>query len=142
MGDKVYKIEININKSTEEKGTLSGDGVPAVERGVKSPRLEATPKMAAGIAAAISIAKNMMAFATSSVEMYTGNSVAQTQINNIMTMAGPAVGIIVNPWAAAATIAVSVTTHALQMSNEVKWENKQAEMTRRRGGTYLSSTAR
>lgn len=94
----------------------------------------------AGIAA--KTGKDLLDFGRNSIEMFTGNSVAQRQINDLFS-AGAWVGaFIANPIAASAAFGVSVFTRGITARYETIFMNKEAERLRRYSGNYLSTTER
>lgn len=136
MNDNTYKIVISV----EGGGSQTDNTVQKVKK-EKTPKPWSTEVAAKG-ALILATAKKAVDFATNSIEMYTGNSVAQRQANSAMAAGMTVVGLITNPAATAAFWAVNTATNLAKGLNENKWETRRAEQMARRSGNYLSTTTR
>lgn len=86
--------------------------------------------------------KDLLDFGRNSIEMFTGNSVAQRQVNDLFSAGAWLGAFIANPIAASAAFGVSVFTRRISSTYETIFMNKEAERLRRYSGNYLSTTER
>ena len=144
-----YRIEI----SFEDKGFLNPLAENQMSQGTGSldggDPLAGTTYVGNGAngnvvtkATAISTAYNLIRTGSNSIEMVTGNSVAQRQINDMFGAAALGVALYHNPLLGGLALAVSTVTKGLQNKYQTTWQNKEAEKMRRYSGNYLSTSER
>ncbi len=131
-----YKITIDINQTVSNDSSISNNSETA------SSAVKMTSKTSAGMAVALGAGKRLLQYGLSSIEMFTGNSSLQMQVDNSMQAIGYGIGLVKNPVATITTMGVNAVTQALTRKNEIMWGNKQAERLQRRGGLYLSANER
>ena len=68
------------------------------------------------------IGKNLLNFASSRVEMYTGDSQAQANVNMTMKMIGYGIGFATNPALTAVALATDIATQWADSAYKHKWE--------------------
>lgn len=136
--DKGFLNPLAENQMSQGAGSLSGGdplaGTTYVGNGANGNVITK--------ATAISTAYNLIRTGSNSIEMVTGNSVAQRQINDMFGAAALGVALYHNPLLGGLALAVSTVTKGLQNKYQTTWQNKEAEKMRRYSGNYLSTSER
>lgn len=129
MDDREYKIVISGLAGGEQETDNTVENV--VDK--KTPK-GANAKALVGAALVLATVRTAVNYSLSSIEMYTGNSVAQRNVQEILSAPGAILGFVANPAATLVNIA--------RAQNATKWETRRAEQMARRSGNYLSTTTR
>lgn len=136
MNENTYKIVISV-----EGGGNQTDNTVKKAKKEKEPKPWSAEVAAKG-ALILATAKKAVDFSMTSIEMYTGNSVAQRQANAALGAGLAIYGFATNPTATVAFWTVNTATNLARATNENKWETRRAEQMARRSGNYLSTTTR
>lgn len=133
MANPTYKININLNDGTATYKSPVNKNKSIVEN---------TTETAINTGLIVSTAKNLLNIGTSSVEMLTGSTTAQNSVNSLMSAGAYAVGLFKNPIGTGIALALKTINFQINRSNEIIWQNRQAEQLRRLSGNYLSTSER
>ncbi len=109
-----YKITINLNDGNANN-ISSGNSNAAQKE-------SSDFKKATSFVIAKQIGKNIVNFASSRVETYTGNPQAQANVNMAMKMVGYGIGFATNPVLAAIALGTDIVTQWADTAYQHKWE--------------------
>lgn len=122
-------IEIVIRKTQE----TSTQGVIA-QGDDKTPRKDESTTQKAIKTALVSAGKNIASYGLSQYGNITGNTIAQRNIENALTIAGYVGQIVAGGWIGAIAVGAQLTTQALTTSIATAKANQQAELLYQRSG--------
>lgn len=109
-----YKITINLNDGNANN-ISSGNSNAAQKE-------SSDFKKATSFVIAKQIGKNIVNFASSRVETYTGNPQAQANVNMAMKMVGYGIGFATNPVLTAIALGTDIITQWADTAYQHKWE--------------------
>ena len=123
----------------EYKIIIKGEGEEKGEKTVEKTLDNDKPKNVSikGLVSAgfiLNAIRTAVDYSINSIEMYTGNSVAQRQIQEIRSLPRTMLGFVANP--------TEMFLNIARASNANMWETRRAEQMARRSGNYLSTTTR
>lgn len=115
MANTEYRIIVDIN---EGGGANSGN----TSANNKAQKESSNFKKATSFIIAKQIGKNIVNFASSRVETYTGNPQAQANVNMAMKMVGYGIGFATHPVLTAIALGTDILTQWADTSYQHKWE--------------------
>ena len=109
-----YKITINLNDGNANNMSSGNSNAAQKE--------SSDFKKATSFVIAKQIGKNIVNFASSRVETYTGNPQAQANVNMAMKMVGYGIGFATNPGLTAIALGTEIITQWADTAYQHKWE--------------------
>ncbi len=109
-----YKITINLNDGNANNMSSGNSNAAQKE--------SSDFKKATSFVIAKQIGKNIVNFASSRVETYTGNPQAQANVNMAMKMVGYGIGYATNPVLTAIALGTDIITQWADTAYQHKWE--------------------
>lgn len=88
------------------------------------------------------VAHNAAQYVGGHISTWTGNSQTGATFQVASSAVGYGIAFMANPYLAAASLALSITTNVINKEYELAWERKEAEVYRQRSGNYLSNKGR